>query len=259
MNRGGLVDKIDREEKAQAEASVEEKRGEAAVEEEMNDIINTPQELSEADLEETAKTPPEEEEERESVDRKKPPMISMFHGGLATPQNIIGFDPVSGNPVPLGSSPENVRDDIPAALSLGEYVVPNDVVRWHGLKTYMMMHDEAKMGLMMMQEIDQIKSAPGEYDEDYDYGCGDPSCPVCSMDMGCGEEDCECCGGDYEEGMEEMSEMVDYPQHTVVDEEYEMDEEPSEGVVEYATDTVGQDTLTDQEVLMIFKNGMKLH
>ena len=37
-------------------------------------------------------------------------------------------DPVSGNDVPPGSLPEEVRDDIDAKLSEGEYVVPADVV-----------------------------------------------------------------------------------------------------------------------------------
>lgn len=258
-NRGGIVDKIDREEKVQAEASVEDKRVEQEVEDEMTSIINTPQQASGPDDELSTKVPEQEEEEILEGDPKRPAMISMFHGGLALPDNIIGFDPVSGNPIPVGSSPENVRDDIPAALSVGEYVVPNDVVRWHGLRTYMEMHEEAKMGLMMMQSIDQIKNAPGDGYDDYAEGCGDPNCPVCSMDMGCGQEDCETCGEDCQSDSQEMSKMVDYPEHTVVEEEYQMDEEPSEGVEEYATATVGQDTLTDQEVMMIFGNGRNLH
>lgn len=43
-------------------------------------------------------------------------------------------DPVSGNEVPPGSLPEEVRDDIDARLSEGEYVVPADVVRFFGVK-----------------------------------------------------------------------------------------------------------------------------
>ena len=38
-------------------------------------------------------------------------------------------DPVSGNDVPSGSLQEEVRDDIPAMLSEGEFVFPADVVR----------------------------------------------------------------------------------------------------------------------------------
>ena len=35
-------------------------------------------------------------------------------------------DPVSGNDVPMGSLPEEVRDDVPAMLSEGEYVMYYD-------------------------------------------------------------------------------------------------------------------------------------
>ena len=39
-------------------------------------------------------------------------------------------DPVSGNEIPPGSLAKEVRDDIPAQLSEGEYVVPADVVQY---------------------------------------------------------------------------------------------------------------------------------
>lgn len=70
---------------------------------------------------------------------------------------MVGVDAVSGNPVPPGSSAQNVRDDIPAVLSDGEYVVPADVVRYHGLKTFMALRDEAKDGLMAMFAEGQIQ------------------------------------------------------------------------------------------------------
>ena len=41
----------------------------------------------------------------------------------------IRRDPVSGNEVPPGALPSEVRDDIPARLSEGEYVVPADVLQ----------------------------------------------------------------------------------------------------------------------------------
>ena len=41
----------------------------------------------------------------------------------------MNIDPVSGNEIPLGSEAENVRDDVDAKLSEGEYVVPADVVK----------------------------------------------------------------------------------------------------------------------------------
>jgi hypothetical protein len=84
-------------------------------------------------------------------------------GGLMDmDEMIVGYDEVSGNPVPVGSSATNVRDDIPAALSEGEYVVPADVVRYHGLKTFMELREEAKMGLMAMAMEGQIKSLDEE-------------------------------------------------------------------------------------------------
>ena len=53
-------------------------------------------------------------------------------------------DPVSGNEVPPGSLPEEVRDDIPAQLSEGEYVVPADVLRFYGMKFFEDLRKEAR-------------------------------------------------------------------------------------------------------------------
>jgi len=68
-------------------------------------------------------------------------------------------DPVSGNEVPTGSLQEEVRDDIPAQLSEGEFVLPADVVRYHGLDKIMALRDEAKMGLQRMEEMGQMGNA----------------------------------------------------------------------------------------------------
>ena len=65
-------------------------------------------------------------------------------------------DPVSGNEVPTGSLQEEVRDDIPAQLSEGEFVVPADVVRFIGLDKLMKMRDAAKKGLASMEAEGQI-------------------------------------------------------------------------------------------------------
>ena len=46
-------------------------------------------------------------------------------------------DPVSGNGVPLGGTQEGVRDDIEANVSAGELVIPEDVVRYHGVEHFM--------------------------------------------------------------------------------------------------------------------------
>ena len=49
---------------------------------------------------------------------------------LAFMADEVDVDPVSGNEVPPGSLPEEVRDDIPAQLSEGAYVVTADVLRF---------------------------------------------------------------------------------------------------------------------------------
>ena len=68
-------------------------------------------------------------------------------------------DPVSGNDVPPGSLQNEVRDDIDAKLSEGEFVVPADVVRYIGLERLMKLRDEAKAGLARMDEIGQMGNA----------------------------------------------------------------------------------------------------
>ena len=69
-------------------------------------------------------------------------------------------DPISGNEVPTGSLQEEVRDDVPAQLSEGEFVVPADVVRFIGLEKLMRMRDKAKSGLAHMEEAGQIGGSP---------------------------------------------------------------------------------------------------
>jgi len=75
-------------------------------------------------------------------------------GGLMDEGGSI--DPVSGNDVPPGSTKEEVRDDIPAQLSEGEFVFPADVVRYIGLEKLMRMRQEAKMGLAAMEAMGQM-------------------------------------------------------------------------------------------------------
>ena len=65
-------------------------------------------------------------------------------------------DPVSGNDVPPGSTKEEVRDDIPAMLSDGEFVFPADVVRYIGLENLMRLRQQAKQGLKMMEAMGQM-------------------------------------------------------------------------------------------------------
>ena len=70
------------------------------------------------------------------------------------------LDPVSGNDVPPGSLPEEVRDDIDARLSEGEYVVPADVVRYFGVKFFEDLRSQAKMGLQQMDADGRIGGDP---------------------------------------------------------------------------------------------------
>lgn len=79
-------------------------------------------------------------------------------------------DPVSGNDVPIGSMAEEVRDDIPAQLSEGEFVFPADVVRFYGLEKLMMMRDKAKKGLQKMADIGQMGNADEVEDADSLFG-----------------------------------------------------------------------------------------
>jgi len=92
-------------------------------------------------------------------------LVEMAHGGMVCDMGLMGYDEVSGNEIPIGSNPENVRDDIDAKLSVDEYVLPADVVKWHGLKHIMEMQDEAKMGLMSMSVEGFIQDA---HEEEYD-------------------------------------------------------------------------------------------
>ena len=83
---------------------------------------------------------------------------------------IIGIEAESGNEIPAGSQPEEVADDIPAMLSEGEYVVPADVVRWHGVKTFEGLRCEAKMGMGLMAQDGRI----AEVDDEYEHGHDSP-------------------------------------------------------------------------------------
>jgi len=81
--------------------------------------------------------------------------MEMFEdGGLMQEGGTV--DPVSGNDVPVGSTQEEVRDDIPAQLSEGEFVFPADVVRYFGLERLMEMRQQAKSGLQRMEDMGQM-------------------------------------------------------------------------------------------------------
>jgi len=81
--------------------------------------------------------------------------MEMFEdGGLKDEGGMT--DEVSGNDVPIGSTREEVRDDIPAQLSEGEFVFPADVVRFMGLEKLMMLRQKAKEGLKKMEDMGQM-------------------------------------------------------------------------------------------------------
>ena len=75
-------------------------------------------------------------------------------------------DPISGNEVPKGALPEEVRDDVPAMLSEGEFVLPADVVRYIGLNNLMKLRDEAKEGLAKMDAQGQMGNAEEATEEE---------------------------------------------------------------------------------------------
>ena len=85
--------------------------------------------------------------------------MKMFEeGGIA--DDGMTRDPVSGNEVPPGSLAREVRDDVPAQLSDGEYVVPADVVRFFGVKFFEDLRMTAKQGLQQMEKDGRIGGEP---------------------------------------------------------------------------------------------------
>lgn len=91
---------------------------------------------------------------KEQMELFEPVTRGFNEGGLMQEGGTV--DPVSGNDVPIGSTQEEVRDDIPAQLSEGEFVMPADVVRYHGLDKMMALRDEAKIGLQRMEDMGQM-------------------------------------------------------------------------------------------------------
>ena len=103
----------------------------------------------------------EDKELKEAVTKKQSKGGSMTkqmelfnEGGLKEEGGTV--DPVSGNDVPIGSTKEEVRDDIPAQLSEGEFVFPADVVRYIGLEKLMKLRQNAKQGLKAMEDMGQM-------------------------------------------------------------------------------------------------------
>lgn len=97
----------------------------------------------------------------------------MEEGGLAT--DGMDIDPISGNDIPVGSNAVDVRDDVDAKLSEGEYVVPADVVKYFGVSYFEKLRNKAKEGLEEMEEDGRVGGDPVEEDmeemeEEYTLG-----------------------------------------------------------------------------------------
>jgi hypothetical protein len=85
--------------------------------------------------------------------------MNLFeYGGLA--DDGMTKEPVTGNEVPPGSMAKEVRDDVPAMLSEGEYVVPADVVRYFGVKFFEDLRDTAKSDMVDMEQQGRIGGQP---------------------------------------------------------------------------------------------------
>lgn len=79
-------------------------------------------------------------------------------GGLA--DDGARVEPVTGNEVPPGSLSEEVRDNVDAKLSEGEYVVPADVVRYYGVRFFEDLRAKAKEDFFKMESEGRIGGEP---------------------------------------------------------------------------------------------------
>lgn len=91
--------------------------------------------------------------------------MDLFDMGGLTDDGAMR-DPVSGNEIPPGSMASEVRDDVPAMLSEGEYIIPADVVRFFGVKFFEDLRGQAKSGLMDMERNGRIGGEPVGAPED---------------------------------------------------------------------------------------------
>jgi hypothetical protein len=89
--------------------------------------------------------------------------VMMSCGGMAT----MGEGMMSDQ-MPIGATSAEVADDIEAMISENEYVLPANVVKWHGLKHIMDMQNEAEMGLMMMHGSGLIQEVESGTEEESD-------------------------------------------------------------------------------------------
>jgi hypothetical protein len=125
-------------------------------------------------------------EDAEQAARKRSDNLKFNKGGTAMKDQMSFFedgglkdeggmvDEVSGNEVPSGSTRKEVRDDIPANISEGEFIFPADVVRFIGLEKLMQMRQMAKMGLKEMEAMGQMgNSEEATMPDDLPFGMAD--------------------------------------------------------------------------------------
>ena len=99
-------------------------------------------------------------------------MELFARGGLKDEGGMI--DEESGNEVPIGGTREGVRDDIEANVSEGEFILSEDVTRYHGLEKLMNLRQEAKMGLKRMEAMGQMgNSDEATMPDDLPFGMDD--------------------------------------------------------------------------------------
>ena len=100
------------------------------------------------------------------------PNLMYKQGGLNDEGGEI--DEVSGNKVPVGGTKEGVRDDIEVNMSAGEFVSDEATTRYHGLKTFLGMRDEAIMGMQKMEAMGLMgNSDEATLPSDMPFGMGD--------------------------------------------------------------------------------------
>lgn len=92
-------------------------------------------------------------------------------GGLKDEGGTI--DPVSGNEVPDGATQEGVRDDVPAMLSEGEYVMNEASTRYHGVNKLNAMQKEAKQGYSQMEQDGLMGEPVDDTEEALPFGMAD--------------------------------------------------------------------------------------
>ena len=92
------------------------------------------------------------------------PDLRFAEGGM-----VENIDPISGNEVPPGAKPEEVRDDVPIMASEGEYVIPANVVRYIGLDRIEKMVKQAKKGLEELDAEGRIGGEKATMDEDLPF------------------------------------------------------------------------------------------